>query len=71
MVLTGIDDKEWLLKALGAGADDFVHKLILREELELRLQGAQRLLRLEDQYKLLAEDLHQQHPELGLSRQIV
>ncbi len=53
MVLTGINDKEWLLKALAAGADDFVGKPILREELDLRLQGAQRLLRLEDQYKLV------------------
>lgn len=53
MVLTSIEDKEWLLKALVAGADDFVHKPILREELELRLQGANRLLRLEDQYKLV------------------
>ena len=99
MVLTGIDDKEWLLKALNAGADDFVRKPVLREELNLRLQGAQRLLRLEDQYKLvgglaelaatrageekarvqrlkhhcavLAEDLRQHHPELGLTQQIV
>lgn len=53
MVLTGLENKEWLLKALAAGADDFVHKPVLREELELRLQGAQRLLRLEDQYKLV------------------
>lgn len=53
MVLTSIDDKEWLLKALAAGADDFVHKPILREELELRLQGANRLLRLEDHYSLV------------------
>lgn len=53
MVLTSVDDKEWLLRALAAGADDFVHKPILREELNLRLQGAQRLLRLEDHYKLI------------------
>ena len=53
MVLTGIDDKEWLLKALSAGADDFVHKPVLREELNLRLLSAQRLLRLEDQYRLV------------------
>jgi len=53
MVLTSVDDKEWLLKALEVGADDFVHKPVLREELNLRLQGAQRLLRLEDQYKVV------------------
>jgi len=53
MVLTILDDKECLLRALGAGADDFVGKPVLREELDLRLQSANRLLRLEDQYKLV------------------
>ena len=99
MVMTGFGDKEWLLKALAAGADDFVHKPVFREELDLRLEGAKRLLRLEDQYRLvgglaelaairagegtsrvqrlkrycmlLADDLCQYHPELGLNRQIV
>jgi putative two-component system response regulator len=53
MVLTILDDKECLLRALGAGADDFVGKPVLREELDLRLQSANRLLRLEDQDKLV------------------
>jgi putative two-component system response regulator len=99
MVLTGNDDKESLLRALAAGADDFVTKPILPEELQLRLQAANRQLRLEDQDKLvgglaelaavrageearnvqrmkryclmLAEDLRQHQPHLGLTRQII
>jgi len=53
MVLTISDDKDCLLRALAAGADDFVTKPVLREELDLRLQGANRLLRLEDHYTLV------------------
>ena len=99
MVLTGNEDKDSLLRALAGGADDFVTKPILPEELQLRLQAANRLLRLEDQDKLvgvlaelaavrageepshvqrmkrycllLTEDLHQHHPDLGLTRQLV
>lgn len=54
MVLTISEDKQHLLAALEAGADDFVTKPILREELRLRLLSADRLLRLEDQYTLIA-----------------
>jgi putative two-component system response regulator len=99
MVLTIVDDKECLLRALAAGADDFVLKPVLREELYLRIQNANRILRLEDQDKLvtglaelaavrageeathvqrvkrycalLAEDLRQHHPHLGLNAQLV
>jgi putative two-component system response regulator len=99
MVLTINDDKESLLTALAAGADDYVGKPVLREELVLRLQSANRLLRLEDHYKLvgalaelaavrageesthvqrvkrycflLADDLRQHQPQLGLSQQMV
>ena len=99
MVLTISDNKETLIRALEAGADDFVGKPVLREELALRLQGALRLLRLEDQYKLvgamtelaalrrgeasshfqrlkqycaiLADDLRQHQPHLGLNKQMV
>lgn len=99
MVLTGNENKESLLRALTAGADDFVTKPILPEELQLRLLAANRLLRLEDQDKLvgglaelaavrageeashvqrmkrycllLADDLRQHQPNLGLTRQMV
>lgn len=99
MVLTVSDNKETLVRALAAGADDFVGKPVLREELTLRMQGALRLLRLEDQYKLvgamtelaalrrgeatshfqrlkqycaiLADDLRQHQPHLGLNKQMV
>lgn len=84
---------------MAAGADDFAGKPVLREELILRLQSANRLLRLEDHYKLvgalaelaairageesthvqrvkrycflLAGDLRQYQPQLGLSQQMV
>ena len=95
MVLTMIEDKQTMLRALNCGADDFVSKPILLEELALRLKSAVRQLRLEDQYSLigalaelaasrsgeerthlrrtreytriLANDLWQHVPELGLS----
>ena len=47
LVLTAMDDHNALLQALSLGADDYVCKPILKEELALRLQGGARLLRLE------------------------
>lgn len=48
MVLTTRDDKDALIKGLGCGADDFIIKPIANEELDLRLLGARRRLRLQD-----------------------
>lgn len=48
MILTIADDTQSLLTGLSLGADEFVKKPILKEELDLRLRGAMRLLRLED-----------------------
>ena len=53
MIQTTVDDKNSLINALRYGADDFITKPIITEELELRLQGALRLLRLQDQYELV------------------
>ena len=53
MVLTTMEDKPTMLRALNCGADDFVNKPILPEELALRLKSAVRQLRLEDQYSLI------------------
>ena len=54
MALTTRDDKEALIKALSTGADDFVAKPIVSEELTLRLRGARRLLRLQDHHCLVS-----------------
>lgn len=54
MVLTMNDNKESVIKALERGADDFVTKPILKEELALRLRAAQRILRLQDHHDLIA-----------------
>ncbi len=53
IVLTGLDDREALVRALTLGADDYVTKPIFTQELVLRLQGASRLLRLEGQDELI------------------
>jgi putative two-component system response regulator len=42
-------DKDNIIKALNLGADDFLSKPIFPKELQLRLEGASRLLRLESQ----------------------
>ena len=69
MVLTSMDDKKSLLKGLSLGADDYVSKPVIKEELKLRLQAAIRLLRLEDHNKLvyrLAEIMARRSGELAL-----
>lgn len=53
IVLVMADEKELLEKSLIYGADDFAYKPILLEEVVLRLQGAMRFLRLEDQHNLI------------------
>lgn len=53
MVLTSAGDDEALRQGLRDGADDFIGKPIVPEELSLRLQGALRMLRLQDQYDLV------------------
>ncbi len=58
MVLTIHDKKETLLQALSLGADDYVHKPIIKQELVLRLKAAQRLMHLEDHEKLIYSFAH-------------
>jgi len=53
IVLTSQNDNVSLMKALSLGADDFLVKPVQPEELKLRLQGCQRLLRLESQEELI------------------
>ena len=54
MVVTNLNNKEALLRALSLGVDDYVHKPVLKEELALRVKSAKHLLRLEDHDNLVA-----------------
>lgn len=95
LVASATGDKKRIIKALDLGADDFVSKPIVPKELQLRLEGASRLLRLESQdefilsmakmaeyrsnetgyhlervkdyTQILANDLVDTNPELGVS----
>lgn len=52
-ILLLAEDKTALLQGIACGADDFIVKPPAKEELALRLNGAKRLLRLEDQDSLI------------------
>lgn len=99
IVLTGLKNKESLVRALSLGANDYLTKPVFQNELSLRLASARCLLRLEGQGELiaamvklsgarsgetgthldrvksystiLAGDLLQNHPELGLNASLV
>ncbi len=53
IVLTSIDERESLLKALFLGADDYLIKPVFPDELKLRLKGGTRLLKQESQEALI------------------
>jgi len=53
IVLTSIDDKESLISALSKGADDFLIKPAMEEELQLRIENGMRLLRQQSQDELI------------------
>ena len=53
IVLSALEEREAVLKALEAGADDYLPKPIHGDELALRLAGARRLLQIESQDELI------------------
>lgn len=53
IVLTGLDDKNSLVKALALGADDYLSKPVFQDELSLRLLGGRRLIRIEGQDEVI------------------
>lgn len=53
VVLTSSEEKESLVKALSLGADDYIAKPVMPEELLLRVESGVRLLRLEIQEELI------------------
>ena len=97
LVASSAGEKESIIKALDIGANDYVSKPVVPRELQLRLEGASRLLRLESQdefiismakmaeyrseetgfhlervkeyTQILANDLVETKPELGISGQ--
>jgi len=53
IVLTAAEDRAALLKALSEGADDFMTKPAMAEELQLRIENGLRVLQLEGQEELI------------------
>lgn len=53
IVLTSMDDRDSLLRALSIGADDYLTKPVFPDELRLRLESGARLLKLESQEELI------------------
>ncbi len=53
IVLTILEDRDSIIRALSLGADDYICKPVFREELLLRLEGGRRLLRLESRDALV------------------
>lgn len=53
IVLTALDDKNSIIRALSLGADDYLSKPVFQDELHLRLAGGMRLLRLEGHEELI------------------
>ncbi len=53
IVLTSIDDRGSLLRALSLGADDYLTKPVFPDELKLRMRSGSRLLKLEGHEELI------------------
>jgi putative two-component system response regulator len=53
IVLTSLEEKESLVRALSLGADDYIAKPVRPDEIRLRVEGGIRLLRLEIQEELI------------------
>ena len=53
IVVTSLDDKESVIKALSCGADDFLSKPVFPQELHLRIQSGDQLIQLESQDELI------------------
>ncbi|MCP4107267.1 MAG: response regulator [Desulfobacteraceae bacterium] len=53
IVLTSMEDRQSLLRALSLGADDYLTKPVFPDELKLRLKSGTRLIKLETQEELI------------------
>lgn len=66
IILTAHSDKERLVEAFRAGADDFLSKPFHREELSARLKAGKRIVRLESELAVERRVLHKTNAELAI-----
>ncbi len=64
ILITSLDRREDRLKALQAGADDFLAKPLDKSELFARINVARRIVDMEDQLRRRSADLERMHGEL-------
>ena len=69
ILLTGMSSKQSLIQGMDAGADDFATKPIVREELEVRLRAAQRVLALESTLEEKNHHLAEVNRSLSIAQQ--
>ncbi len=71
ILLTGMSGKQNLIQGMEAGADDFATKPIVREELEVRLRAAQRVLNLEHTLEDKNRHLESANDSLSAAQQLI
>ncbi|WGZ93585.1 MAG: SpoIIE family protein phosphatase [Candidatus Thiothrix putei] len=71
ILLTGMSGKQNLIQGMEAGADDFATKPIVREELEVRLRAAQRVLDLEHSLEDKNRHLESVNHSLSAAQQLI
>lgn len=71
ILLTGMSGKQNLIQGMEAGADDFATKPIVREELEVRLRAAQRVLELERNLEDKNRHLEQANQSLSAAQRLI
>ncbi len=64
IMMTSLDRREDRLKALQAGADDFLSKPLDKAELFARINVARRIIGMEDQLRVRSADLERRHADL-------
>jgi sigma-B regulation protein RsbU (phosphoserine phosphatase) len=71
ILLTGMSGTQNLIYGMDAGADDFATKPIVREELEVRLRAAQRILELEHTLEEKNANLENVNQSLSAAQQLI
>ncbi len=71
ILLTGMSGTQNLIQGMEAGADDFATKPIVREELEVRLRAAQRILDLEHSLEEKNNHLESVNQSLSAAQELI